>query len=297
LASADRNIVPNVLLRLVQPSTPQTLKWDPVAQGRDFQRLLALSAAPSTDRLTAVIWPEAAAQYFLNRDAAAREAIATVVPPGGIVITGGLRGNNPPEPISKVWNSLVAIDADGALVASYDKYHLVPFGEYVPLRWLLTFKKMTAGSIDFSSGPGPRTIDLPGLPPAAPMICYEVIFPSAIVDSDHRPGWLLNVTNDAWFGFSSGPFQHFAIARTRAVEEGLPLVRVANNGISGVIDAYGRVIKRLGLDDIGTLESPLPVALPPTLYARWGDSVLVLLLLVCLAAATPQSRIGTRKAR
>jgi apolipoprotein N-acyltransferase len=237
-----------------------------------------------------VIWPEAAATYLLNRDTPARQAIAAIAPRGGLVITGGLRGAPASGPLEAVWNSIVAIDPTGAIVASYDKVHLVPFGEYVPLRWLLPFKKLTAGSIDFSAGPGPRTLDLPGLPPAAAMICYEVIFPSAIVDPDHRPAWLLNVTNDAWFGFSSGPFQHFAIARTRAVEEGLPLVRAANNGISGVIDAYGRVVRRLGLDDIGVLDAPLPVALPATPYARFGDSPLILLLLVSLTLTSMNSR-------
>ena len=297
LAGADRAIVPDVRLRLVQPAIPQTLKWDPAQQRQNFERLLTLSMTASAEPLSATIWPEAAATYFLNRDAAAREAIATVVPRGGIVLTGALRANPPPAPISEIWNSLVAIDGEGTIVAGFDKYHLVPFGEYVPFRAVLPFKKLTAGSIDFSAGPGPRTIDLPGLPPVAPMICYEAIFPGAVVDPEHRPGWLLNITNDAWFGFSSGPFQHFAIARTRAVEEGLPLVRAANNGISGVLDGYGRVVKRLGLDDVGTFDAALPVALPPTPFARWGNLALLPLLLVCLGAATLQSRITSGRVR
>ncbi|MBV8651012.1 MAG: apolipoprotein N-acyltransferase, partial [Alphaproteobacteria bacterium] len=111
------------------------------------------------------------------------------------------------------------------------------------------------------------------------------IFPGEVVEPGHRPAWLLNVTNDAWFGFSSGPFQHFAIARTRAVEEGLPLVRAANNGISGVIDPYGKVVRRLGLDDIGVVDSVLPEPLPPTPYSRFGDSLFLLLLLICLIPA------------
>jgi apolipoprotein N-acyltransferase len=156
----------------------------------------------------------------------------------------------------------------------------VPFGEYMPLRWLIPIPAIANDGVDFAAGPGPRTLDLPGLPPVGPLICYEVIFPGAVIDPAHRPAWLLNVTNDAWYGFSSGPFQHFSIARVRAVEEGLPLVRAANNGISGVIDPYGRVVKRLGLDDIGVIDSGLPVGLPdPPLYARAGDWLLLILML------------------
>src|SRR5690606_28709483 len=127
-----------------------------------------------------------------------------------------------------------------------------------------------ATSLDFQRGPGPRSIEVPGLPPVSPLICYEAIFPGAVADPDNRPGWLLNVTNDGWYGYSTGPFQHFQIARLRAVEEGLPLVRVANTGISGVVDPYGRVVARLDLEEAGFLDAPLPVALTPTPYARWG---------------------------
>jgi apolipoprotein N-acyltransferase len=143
----------------------------------------------------------------------------------------------------------------------------------------LPLQKITPGSLDYSAGPGPKTIELPGLPPFAPLICYEVIFPGAIVDEQHRPAWMLNVTNDAWYGRSSGPYQHFAIARTRAVEEGLPLVRVANNGISGIIDGEGRVVARIDLNTVGYADLPLPAAggsAPP--YARAGDWTLAALL-------------------
>jgi apolipoprotein N-acyltransferase len=215
---------------------------------------------------------------MLNREPAAREWIASVVPPGGLILTGGPRGEPPrPEPLAQVWNSFYAIDDKGAIVATYDKSHLVPFGEYVPLRGILPISKITPGMMDFTSGPGPRTLELPGLPPVSVQICYEAIFPHQIVDEAHRPAWLLNVTNDAWYGFSSGPFQHFAITRTRAVEEGLPLVRAANNGISAVIDPYGRIVSRLGLDDIGVLDAPLPKPIGATLL------VLVVLLLPGLA--------------
>jgi apolipoprotein N-acyltransferase len=290
LAAAQGGNVPNVVLRLVQPAIPQSLKWDPAVRESNFQRLLALSSSPGADHVTDIIWPEAAATYFLDRDAPHRDAIAALAPRGGLVITGTLRTDPLPEPPRHVWNSLIAINGNADIVAVYDKVHLVPFGEYMPLSSILPLKKLTAGSIDLSAGPAVHTIELPGLPAAGPLICYEVIFPGDVVDSGHRPGWLLNVTNDAWFGFSSGPFQHFSIARTRAVEEGLPLVRAANNGISGVIDPYGRVVKRLGLDDIGVLDSVLPASLPPTIYSEVGDSVYLALLVVCLLPALRKTR-------
>jgi len=293
LAGASGGVVPDIYLRIVQPSIPQTLKWNPEAAESNFQRLLTLSGGPGHERVTDIIWPEAAATYYLNREPARRAAIATVVPLRGLVLTGALRTDPPPGRGEHAWNSLVALDAAGDIRASYDKFHLVPFGEYMPLRSLVPIAAIANDGVDFSAGPGPRTLNLPDLPPVGPLICYEVIFPGAVVDPAHRPGWLLNVTNDAWYGFSSGPFQHFAIARVRAVEEGLPLVRAANNGISGVIDPYGRVVKRLGLDDIGVIDSALPLGLAePPLYARVGDWMLLILM---LAASLPiLVRLNTR---
>jgi apolipoprotein N-acyltransferase len=156
---------------------------------------------------------------------------------------------------------------------------LVPFGEFVPLRWMLPAAWLTpVGAKDFSSGPGSQTLTWPGLPPLSPLICYEAIFPELAVDRENRPQMLLNVTNDAWFGFSSGPHQHFHMARTRAVEQGLPLVRVANTGITAIVDGYGRVLDRMGLGEKGIIDTPLPVALPPTLYGQYWDSFLLFLV-------------------
>jgi apolipoprotein N-acyltransferase len=288
LAGAAAATVPNVRLRIVQPSIPQTLKWDVQEREANFRRLLSLSAGPGSERITDVIWPEAAATYFLNREPARRAAIATVVPHGGLLLTGALRTDPEPERAVHAWNSLVALDDSGAIRGSYDKFHLVPFGEYMPLRHLIPIPAIANDGLDFSAGPGPRTLDLPGLPAVGPLICYEVIFPGAVIDPAHRPAWLLNVTNDAWYGFSSGPFQHFAIARVRAIEEGLPLVRAANNGISGVIDAYGRIVGRLGLDDVGVVDAALPAGLAePPLYARAGDW---LLLIAMVGASLPLLR-------
>jgi apolipoprotein N-acyltransferase len=179
-----------------------------------------------------------------------------------------------------MWNSIEAVNRQGEIVARYDKAHLVPFGEYVPFDHVLPLHSITGGMMDLSAGPGPRTIALPGLPAFAPMVCYEAIFPGAIVDDQHRPAWMLNVTDDAWYGRSSGPYQHFAIARTRAVEEGLPLVRVANNGISAVVDPLGRVLERTHLDAIGYVDAKLPAPMSRTPYASGGDWLFLGLLVL-----------------
>ncbi|HEV2189460.1 MAG TPA: apolipoprotein N-acyltransferase, partial [Stellaceae bacterium] len=245
-------------LRLVQPSIAQSSKWNAAEAEANFHRLIELSNAPADHKLAAVIWPEAAATYLLERDAPHRDAIAAVAPPGGYVLTGALRGPPPPLPVTAVWNSIDAIDGSGQMVAQYDKAHLVPFGEYMPLSKWLPIKKFTPGVIDLSAGPGPRTLKIGSLPSFSPLICYEAIFPDAIVDPHDRPSWILNVSNDAWYGRSAGPYQHFAMARTRAVEDGLPLIRVANNGITGVVDAQGRVLAHTHLDDISYADVALP---------------------------------------
>jgi apolipoprotein N-acyltransferase len=217
---------------------------------------------------------------LLERNPSLRRQIATIAAGRGYVITGAVRANPPPDPVRQIWNSLEALNKDGEIVVQYDKAHLVPFGEYVPFRDELPLKKITPGTVDYSAGPGPRTIELSGLPRFAALICYEVIFPGAIVDEYDRPAWILNVTNDAWYGQSSGPYQHFAIARTRAVEEGLPLVRVANNGVSGVVDPVGRVVARIDLNTVGYADLPLPAAGEVTPYGRGGDWILLVLLLL-----------------
>jgi len=269
-----------IWLRIVQPSISQSMKWDPTAAERNLRLLLELSSAPGPRPVAAAIWPEAAVPFLLDRDAVRRRKIGAVAPDQGYVITGAVRANPPPDPVRQIWNSLEALNSEGEIVARYDKAHLVPFGEYVPFRDALPLKKITPGTIDLSAGPGPRTIELPKFPSFAPLICYEVIFPGAILDERHRPLWILNITNDAWYGQSSGPYQHFAIARTRAVEEGLPLVRAANNGVSGVVDPLGRVLARIDLNTVGYADLALPAAGLVTPYARVGDWALVALLLV-----------------
>jgi len=284
LANAPEAMVPVVTLRIVQPDIRQQLKWRDDQRAANFAKLMRLSRAPSDRSLTAIIWPETAAPFFLASDQRLRSILAQAVPDDGLLITGASRIMPPRQKPRRIWNSVHAVDGTGSVRATYDKFHLVPFGEYVPFRKWVSLPKITLGAVDFSRGPGPRTLRLNGLPPVSPLICYEVIFPGNVARSDDRPAWLLNVTNDAWFGISSGPHQHLASARMRAVEEGLPLVRAANTGISAVFDGYGRRVATLGLGEEGVIDAPLPVALgAPPLYSRMGDWVLGVLLCCVLA--------------
>ncbi len=282
LATAGDQTVAGVRLRLVQPNIPQDLKWRPELRAGHVNRQLQMSKAPPAagPLPTHVIWAETAVPYVLADNPSLVSALAAAAPPGGVIIVGAPRTTAAGVAPRRIWNSLFAIDGGGRIAAIYDKVHLVPFGEYVPLRGILDIDKLTGGRFDFSPGPGRRTLQLAGLPPVSPLICYEVIFPGRVADAARRPGWLLNLTNDAWFGRSSGPYQHFAAARLRAVEEGLPLVRVANTGISGVVDAYGRIRKSLGLGRAGVVDGALPVALAPTPYARFGDAIAAVILVV-----------------
>lgn len=275
-----------VRLRLVQPDIPQSLKWDPELRRDHLVDQVLLSRAAGWEKITHVIWSETAATFPIDgaENTFARNIVAQAAPPGGWLITGAPRVS-PQGAARGLWNSVIAVDADGAIGAIFDKAHLVPFGEYVPLGGILPVTKITAGRTDFQPGPGVRTVRLPGTPPYSPLVCYEVIFPGAVVDAADRPEWLLNLTNDAWFGLSAGPHQHFAAAIFRAVEEGLPLVRDANTGISAVVDPYGRVIASLDLGRRDVLDSPLPKPLAATIFARTGNLLILLLAMVFAFAA------------
>lgn len=288
LAGASNAAVPNAIIRIVQPNIAQSDKWIPGAGEQHVELLRQLTIqVPGWEHVSATIWPETAVQFLLDRDDKLRQYLGQAVPPGAVILTGAFRG----EPAmgnsyKDLFNSLLVVDHDGNLLGSADKFHLVPWGEYVPLRQLFPFiSRLAPGPGDFAAGPGPQTVKLPNLPPAGVLICYEVIFPGRITDPANRPQWLVNVTNDAWFGTSSGPYQHFTSARLRAVEEGLPLVRAANTGISGLIDPYGRVVDSIPLGQPGVRDVALPAALPAlTLYARFGDYTLVFQLLIGVCA-------------
>jgi apolipoprotein N-acyltransferase len=293
LGGAEAGEVEGVKLRLVQGNVAQHHKWQDNLRELWFQRHLDLSAERA-EGVTHVIWPESATPYLLDRDEAARQRIAEVVPPGGLLITGGERFDFDSDP-GRAWNSLFVLDGEGAIGARYDKSHLVPFGEFLPLRDILGhigLGTLTRGSIDFQPGPGAVTLDVPGLPPFSPLICYEVIFPGDVVDAAARPAWLLNVTNDGWFGTSSGPYQHLAMAQMRAIEDGLPLVRAANTGISAVIDPWGRVLVRLELNRTGVIDTALPQPLEATVFARRGHlSLAVMAVLLVLVATALEARV------
>jgi apolipoprotein N-acyltransferase len=298
LSGAEGGTVAGVRLRLVQPDIPQNLRWDPERVEQNLRDTVALTRAPGFETRTHVVWPESGVTYDLANIPALREQLGeAVVPAGGLLMTGALRTNNERGSGFRIWNSLYALDARGDVRGVFDKFHLVPFGEYMPawVAWLGVSRiAQGGGGTGFSTGPGPVTLSLPGLPEVSPLICYEIIFPDHVVDDTARPRWILNVTNDAWFGMSAGPYQHFAAARLRAVEEGLPVVRSANNGISGVIDPYGRVTARLGLGLRGVVDADLPQAIDATLFAKFGDLMALIASIVVLVIAWPMTAFATR---
>ena len=290
LALAPDHAPTEVTLRLVQANIDQSRKWEDGAREAGLAHHVVLSHEPGLDEIDIVIWPETAVPFFMDESATIQAFVSRAAPPGGYVITGAPRRTRSAGRTVAIWNSLHALSPAGAITASYDKHHLVPFGEYMPLRGIVNLRALAAaGTVDSSPGPGPRTLSLPGVPPFSPLICYEAIFPGEVLadgtQPDERPQWLLNVTNDAWFGHTAGPYQHFQAARMRAIEEGMPLVRAANTGISAVVDSYGRVVGRLGLGEIGVLDVPLPPALAaPTPLARLGGWILAIFLLLASAA-------------
>ena len=269
------------LVRIVQPNTPQAEKWRPEMRAPQMAKLLEMSRRDGFDKLAAVIWPETAPPFIVEPGSPALEVMAKAAPPGGYLLTGAARGTGNRN--DGVWNSLLVIDSAGAIVATYDKVHLVPLGDYIPFHKQLAPVSGFIGRGSFEVGESRVTLDLPRLPSFSPIICYEVIFPAAVTGPGPRPRWLLNVTNDAWFGLSSGPYQHLASARLRAVEEGLPMLRAANTGVSAVIDSYGRVLAAMDMQREGIIDHRIPAARDPTPYARWGDGALVALLALALA--------------
>jgi apolipoprotein N-acyltransferase len=292
LAARPTEFVAGVTLRIMQPNLPQDAKFNYSAKAEVMARYLSLSDRVSGPQSKGVhdaiilIWPEAAFPFFLTREPDALAQIAALINPGTELITGAVRAAE--TSVSghvQAYNSVYVIDPNGSIRGIYDKVHLVPFGEYLPLQTLLEklgLQQLTKVAGGFLSGERRRAMEVPGAPKMLPLICYEAIFPESAVPREERPGWIVNVTNDGWFGISSGPYQHFQQARVLAIAEGLPLVRAANTGISGVIDPLGRIVRVLPLGTEGVLDADLPRAIAPPLYVRYGNYPIVLLLVASL---------------
>ena len=275
----------SVSVRLVQPSVPQSDKWRYDNAREIFRDLLALTAGDGIADKDLVLWPESAFPGLIEEDPAARNGMARLLPPKASLITGSLRR----EIIGEVggdddliFNSIISINATGEVTSHYDKFHLVPGGEYLPLeKWLnlIGIRRLVSLPGSFQAGSGPQTISLAHIPPFSPLICYEIIFPNEVV-ADQRPKFIVNLTNDGWFGDSTGPWQHLDQARMRAIEEGLPVLRAANTGISAIIDAHGRVLASSQMNQRQIIDSTLPPALEATLYSKFGDWPILALILV-----------------
>ncbi len=291
LAGGPDASVPGVHLRILQPNIPLGERWGFEKADEIMQRYVDLSGggkgAAGLAGVTHLVWPESAFPFLLTERPSALQAIADLLPPGTTLITGAARAERAADVgadgLPPIFNAIYVIGDNGEILDAYDKVHLVPFGEYIPFAGLLRrlgLRQLITLPGGFAAGTQPRSLTVPGAPPAAPLVCYEIIFPGAALPPGARPGWMLNVTDDAWFGDTPGPYQHFLQARVRAVEEGLPLVRSANSGISAIVDAHGRVIASLGLGHMGVVNGDLPVGLPATPYARFGDLIFAVLLAV-----------------
>jgi apolipoprotein N-acyltransferase len=289
LSRTPTAFVDNVRLRIMQPNLQQDEKFNYSAKQRVMSRYLDLSdrsTGPQSSGVrdvTHLIWPESAFPFLLTREPDAMAQIASLLPQGTVLITGAVRAPElpPGQRVERAYNSIYIIDHDGSILSIYDKIHLVPFGEYLPFQdffeslGIMQLTKLPGG---FLAGERRRPLSVPRAPSVLPYICYEIVFPNEVSPGDDRPGWLINLTNDGWFGVSSGPYQHLQQARVRTIEQGLPLVRAANTGISAVIDPLGRVIKSLPLGTEGVLDASLPRRIAPTIYARIGDGGVIFLI-------------------
>jgi len=269
-------------LRLIQANIKQEMKWDGAEKYRNFLKHIELTNSQDLQNIKAVIWSETSVPYVIDDNPELMEKLKMAVPVDGVLITGGLRINyadRDKNNIADVWNSVFTINQNG-IAAHYDKHHLVPFGEYIPLQKFLPFiEKITEGAVGFSKGEGPKTLEAANFL-FSPLLCYEVIFSGAVIDKTNRPHLLVNLTNDAWFGNSSGPYQHFDMARMRAVENGISLVRVAGTGISAFVDPFGRVVSEIALNEQGIIDVDLIQRLEPTIYETHGFLPLILLVTV-----------------
>jgi apolipoprotein N-acyltransferase len=282
LSLQPTKMITSVKLRIMQPNLQQDVRFNYSAKAEVMQKYLTLSDRASGPQSTGVrdanilIWPESAFPFFLTREADAMAQIADLLPKGTVLITGSVRAPELPPGVrvTRAYNSIYVIDHDGSVLSVYDKLHLVPFGEFLPFQdWMekIGLEQLTKVQGGFIPGNRRRSMEIPNAPRALPLICYEAIFPGDVAERDDRPGWIVNLTNDGWFGISTGPYQHLQQARLRAIEQGLPLVRAANTGISAVIDPLGRIVAKLDLGIEGVLDSTLPSAIAATIYARVGD--------------------------
>lgn len=280
-------------LRVVQPDNPQSDKAKPGYLQRLWQRLVTLTFADGAADIDVFVWPEGVIA-FLDETPEALAAIAERMRPGQVLLAGSARRELTDEGGTHYYNALLAIDAGGRVLATYDKAHLVPFGEYLPFPE--AFRALGIASLTariggaFSAGPGLRTLSLAGLPPFGALVCYEVLFPAEVVAPGARPRWLVNVTDDSWFGTQTGPHQHLTAARFRAIEEGLPLIRSATTGISAVIDAQGNLDATIGLQTSGLVDRVLPAAYAETVFARFGHNSLFAMIVLALAAGLVHRR-------
>jgi apolipoprotein N-acyltransferase len=294
LALNPTQTVDGVRLRIMQPNLQQDVKFNYSAKDEVMRRYVELSErvtgpGAGLGGITHLIWPESAFPFFLTREPDALAAIANMLPSTAVLITGAARAAEPVPGVRglRAYNSIYVIDHNGSILSIYDKLHLVPFGEYLPFQSALErigLTQLTKLQGGFLAGDRRRRIAVPGGPAMLPLLCYEVIFPGEAVPRGERPGWLLNLTNDAWFGISSGPYQHLQQARVLAIEEGLPLVRAANNGVSAVIDPLGRIVRSLPLGSEGVLDATLPRPIAATIYARIGDLWLLIVVVLTMAS-------------
>jgi apolipoprotein N-acyltransferase len=283
-----------VVVRLVQPNIAQDDKWQNANGRAILDKLLAISAEASgpLGQPQVIIWPESAVPFLLDEDPSALAAISATLTGGQNLLTGAIR-RDVIDGDERYYTSILGINRRGEVFSQYDKWRLVPGGEYLPLAWALEplgFRKVVSLPESFTPGVGPQAVDVPGIGLAAMLVCYEAIFPDHIVPAGSRPRWIVNVTNDGWFGRSIGPYQHLAQVRMRAVEQGLPVARAANTGVSAMIDSLGRVVEQSELLVSGKIDARLPGALEPTLYARAEIVPSFLLLGFVLLGARPKLR-------
>jgi apolipoprotein N-acyltransferase len=289
--------------RIVQPNIGQQDKWRPGYSEIAAQRLARLSMQPGVESPRLLLWPEAAVTNPLHDERSGpyaayaqfeRARAASLVRPGELLLTGGIAlFSNDGVNVTGAANSIFVLGHGGRVLARYDKAHLVPYGEYLPMRPLLSsigLSRLAPGDVDFLPGPGPQTATLPGWGKVGFQLCYEIIFSGEVVDRRNRPNFIFNPSNDAWFG-AWGPPQHLAQARLRAAEEGLPVIRATPTGISAVVDARGRVVKSLPWRAAGIIDTDLPIeAAEPTLFARLGNIIPLALAFAMLFAAIALSR-------